>query len=191
MSDEAVEREVWRRLWEPCRLRRSARLAHEPCPLDYVVAMGHCLGIDAVEPKFQAMKPKLESIKNLNDAYAGKQLLFFSLEGSTASHGPSAHGAPLDMSSSLLEAIVKMLNAPSAYERLPLGALVRHPIRGAGKIIDILPDRRRVVKFDLNFFDFCVALDAEADSDELLERLGQVHWVLHQEARVEDCHLEQ
>ena len=101
-------------------------------------------GLEAVEPKFQNMKQKLESIKNLNDAYAGKQLLFFSLEGSTE----TGVGQTLDMSSSLLEAIVKMLNAPSAYERLPLGAIVRHPIRGSGKIIEILPDRRRVVRFD-------------------------------------------
>ena len=52
------------------------------------------------------------------------------------------------MSSSLLEAIVQMLNAPSAYERLPVGTTVTHPKRGRGVIEEILPDLRRAVRFE-------------------------------------------
>ena len=132
-------------------------------------------GIEAVEPRFRQMEvrvamrhpaplsrpspthrphgppaprlpqQKLQAIKGLNDAYAGKQLLFFSLEDSSEVPGGLD---TLDMSSSLLEAIVKMLNAPSAYERLPKGSVVKHPKRGQGTIIDILADGRRVVRFD-------------------------------------------
>ena len=36
----------------------------------------------------------------------------------------------------------------SAYERLPLGAIVLHPDRGRGTIVEVLPDLRRVVRFD-------------------------------------------
>ena len=52
------------------------------------------------------------------------------------------------MSSSLLEAIVQMLNAPSAYERLVVGVVVNHPKRGRGIVEDILPDLRRAVRFE-------------------------------------------
>ena len=44
-------------------------------------------GLEAVEPKFQAHKEKLESIKSLNDSYGGKQLLFFSLEARATAAG--------------------------------------------------------------------------------------------------------
>ena len=54
------------------------------------------------------------------------------------------------MSSSLLEAIVQMLNAPSAYERLVVGVVVNHPKRGRGVIEQILPDQRRAVRFDID-----------------------------------------
>ena len=36
----------------------------------------------------------------------------------------------------------------SAYERLPLGAIVLHPDRGCGTIVEVLPDLRRVVRSD-------------------------------------------
>merc|ERR1740117_1257651 len=36
----------------------------------------------------------------------------------------------------------------SAYERLPLGTIVLHPDRGRGTIVEVLPDLRRVVRFD-------------------------------------------
>ena len=36
----------------------------------------------------------------------------------------------------------------SAWERLPLGAIVSHPDRGRGTIVEVLPDLRRVVRFD-------------------------------------------
>ena len=88
---------------------------------------------------------KLNSIKRLNDSFGGKQLLFYTLEGGDGA--ADASGA-LDMSSSLLEAIVQMLNAPSAYERLPVGTHVTHPKRGHGVIEEILPDLRRAVRFD-------------------------------------------
>eukprot|EP00964_Phaeocystis_antarctica_P075561 scaffold46642_cov57-Phaeocystis_antarctica.AAC.2 len=41
-----------------------------------------------------------------------------------------------------------MLNAPSAYERLPIGTVVNHPKRGRGIVEDILPDLRRAVRFE-------------------------------------------
>ena len=88
---------------------------------------------------------KLNSIKRLNDSFGGKPLLFYTLEGGDGA--ADASGA-LDMSSSLLEAIVQMLNAPSAYERLPVGTHVTHPKRGHGVIEEILPDLRRAVRFD-------------------------------------------
>ena len=88
---------------------------------------------------------KLNSIKRLNDSFGGKQLLFYTLEGGDGA--ADASGA-LDMSSSLLEAIVQMLNAPSAYERLPVGTHVTHPKRGHGVIEEIMPDLRRAVRFD-------------------------------------------
>ena len=36
----------------------------------------------------------------------------------------------------------------SAYERLPLGVTVNHPERGRGIIVEVMPDMRRVVRFD-------------------------------------------
>ena len=102
-------------------------------------------GIDAVEPRFRNLEARLQSIKRLNDCFGGKQLLFFSLEDSSGPHDSSgAH----DLSSSLLEAIMQMLNAPSAYERLSEGTVVNHPKRGPGTIEDTLPDLRRAVRFD-------------------------------------------
>jgi len=101
-------------------------------------------GIDAVEPRFQKLEDKLNSIKRLNDSFGGKQLLFFTLEGC---EGSDSSGGALDMSSSLLEAIVQMLNAPSAYERLSVGTAVNHPKRGRGVIEEIMPDLRRAVRF--------------------------------------------
>ena len=41
------------------------------------------LGLEAVEAKFQNQSKRLQAIKNLNDTYGGKQLLFFSLEESS------------------------------------------------------------------------------------------------------------
>lgn len=38
----------------------------------------------------------------------------------------------------------------AAYERLPLGSVVNHPDRGRGTISEVLPDLRRVVRFDKN-----------------------------------------
>ena len=105
-------------------------------------------GIEAVEPRFQKLEDKLNSIKRLNDSFGGKQLLFYSLEDSEGSGGGDKAQGALDMSSSLLEAIVQMLNAPSAYERLPIGTVVNHPKRGRGIVEDILPDLRRAVRFE-------------------------------------------
>ena len=82
----------------------------------------------------------------MNDSFGGKQLLFYSLEGD--SEGSGDQSGALDMSSSLLEAIVQMLNAPSAYDRLPVGTVVNHPKRGRGIIEAIMPDLRRAVRFD-------------------------------------------
>ena len=101
-----------------------------------------------MEPRFQKLEDKLNSIKRLNDSFGGKQLLFYSLEDSEGSGGGDKAQGALDMSSSLLEAIVQMLNAPSAYERLPIGTVVNHPKRGRGIVEDILPDLRRAVRFE-------------------------------------------
>ncbi len=57
-------------------------------------------GLEAVEEEFKAtpqLVQQLEAIKQLNGAYAGKQLTFFRLEGAPAGQMP-------DLSSSLLEA---------------------------------------------------------------------------------------
>ena len=103
-------------------------------------------GIDAVEPAFHKMKAKLHTIKSLNDAYGGKQLTFFSLEDCSVSGVDHP-----ELSSSLLEAIVQMHGASAIVEalsaELKVGTSIRHPKEGLGQIVQILPDRRRVVRF--------------------------------------------
>ena len=111
------------------------------------------LGLEAVEPKFQSQAKRLQAIKNLNDTYGGKQLTFFSLEESVAAAdgGGGDVGVGLDMSSALLEAVVKMLNQPSALERLCVGARVKHASRGRGhvaEITNVANDQRVVVAFE-------------------------------------------
>ena len=47
MEDEQLMKKLRAELWEPRRATRAAQLAHEPCPLEAIVLMGHYLGIDA------------------------------------------------------------------------------------------------------------------------------------------------
>jgi hypothetical protein len=46
-SDDELDALLRAELWEPRLPSRAAQLAHEPCPLEAVVLMGHYLGIDA------------------------------------------------------------------------------------------------------------------------------------------------
>ena len=66
-----------------------------------------------MEPRFQKLEDKLNSIKRLNDSFGGKQLLFYSLEDSEGSGGGDKAQGALDMSSSLLEAIVQVSPSPN------------------------------------------------------------------------------
>ena len=99
------------------------------------------------------MKAKLDHIKSLNDAYGGKQLTFFSLEDCS------------ELSSSLLEAIVQMHSASSLVETedLKIGSSISHPMRGLGQIVQILPDTRRVVRFNEN--------DEESYAPQLIHKM--------------------
>lgn len=106
-----------------------------------------CEGVDAVDAEYRAtpqMLQQLEAVKQLNAAYAGKQLTFFRLGSAGARHH---HDSP-DLSSALLEAVVKMMHAPSAYDLIPIGSRVRHKKHGTGTLVSFMDDGRRVVKFD-------------------------------------------
>ena len=108
-------------------------------------------GADAVEPQYRAtaqMLQQLEAVKQLNAAYAGKQLTFFRLEGGGATGAGARHRDSPDLSSALLEAVVKMMHAPSAYDLIPIGSRVRHPKHGTGTLTRFQDDGRRVVEFD-------------------------------------------
>jgi|NorSeaMetagenome_1021524.scaffolds.fasta_scaffold251386_1 hypothetical protein len=81
-------------------------------------------GINAVvDPAFHKMEAKLHTIKSANDAYSGRQLTFFSLEDRSVSG--------VELSSSLLEAIVQMNGASALVEGLSadlkIGTSIRHP----------------------------------------------------------------
>lgn len=106
---------------------------------------GYCCngGIDAVEQKFQDKKleKKLASIDRLNQAYDKKLITFFSLEAS----GPG--GEAPDLSTSLLEGIIKMMKTRPKLEALPEGAAVKHPIYGRGRIQKCYEDGRQAVAF--------------------------------------------
>jgi len=101
-------------------------------------------GISEVDPKFKKMEPKLKSIKKLHDAYDAKLLTFFSIDEETQ----ATSGAIPDLSTSLLEAIVKMMKTRPDFTKLPEGAAVKHPSYGRGRITKVHPDGTQSVSFD-------------------------------------------
>jgi len=105
----------------------------------------YCMkGLDGVAPNFKSKEAVLRTIMQLNEAYGKKQLTFFKLSDEGKGFGDRMH----DMSSSLLDAIVKMMNSPPAYETLPVGAHLRHPDYGFGAVREITSNGARVVGFD-------------------------------------------
>lgn len=104
-------------------------------------------GLDGVEPKFKGKECELRTIMQLNEAYGKKQLTFYRLSDEGKGFGDPV--CPMhDMSSSLLDAIVKMMNSPPIHETLPVGAHVRHPDYGFGSVTEITITGARVVLFD-------------------------------------------
>jgi hypothetical protein len=87
----------------------------------YLQVHQYCAGgINAVvDPAFHKMEAKLHTIKSANDAYSGRQLTFFSLEDRSVSG--------VELSSSLLEAIVQMNGAWRASRQIWRSALHQAP----------------------------------------------------------------
>lgn len=126
---------------------------------------GYCCngGIDGVEPKFQDKKleKKLKSIDRLNQAYDKKLITFFSLDAG----GPG--GEAPDLSTSLLEGIIKMMKTRPKLEALPEGAAVKHPIYGRGRIQKCYEDGRQAVAFsDRGIMKVFGQLPADASPSE-------------------------
>ena len=103
------------------------------------------------------MEPKLKSIKKLHDAYDGKLLTFFAIDEETQ----ATSGAIPDLSTSLLEAIVKMMKTRPDFTKLPEGAAVKHPSYGRGRITKVHPDGTQSVSFDDKVRRFAAADVAE------------------------------
>ena len=100
-------------------------------------------GISEVDPKFKKMEPKLKSIKKLHEAYDGKLLTFFEIDEETQ----ATSGSVPDLSTSLLEAIVKMMKTCPDFKKLPEGASVQHPQYGRGRITAVHADGTQSVAF--------------------------------------------